>query len=86
MFQARMMRGWLHEPGLAASYLVVADGQWWRPLMEYLGQHELERGHADHPYAIFGHDWLADPPQEWRDHQLDEELRAERCLNLFLRT
>ncbi|MET9341613.1 BTAD domain-containing putative transcriptional regulator [Nonomuraea sp. NPDC003804] len=85
VFQARMMRGWLHEPGLAASYLVVANGRWWRPLMEYLGQYEVERGRADHPYAIFGHDWLAEPPEEWRDHHLDEELPSERHLNLFLR-
>lgn len=85
VFQARMMRGWLHEPGLAASYLVVANGQVWRPLMEYLSQYELERVSADHPYAIFGHDWLADPPEVWRDHHLDEELWAERHLNLFLR-
>ncbi|GAA3078718.1 BTAD domain-containing putative transcriptional regulator [Streptosporangium carneum] len=85
VFQARMTRGWLHEPGLAASYLVVANRQLWRPLMEYLGQYELERGRAEHPYAIFGHDWLADPPEEWRDHHLDEELWADRGLNLFLR-
>lgn len=80
VFQARMMRAWLHEPGLAASYLVVANGQSWRPLMEDLGQYEV----ADQPYTIFGHDWLADPPARWRDRHLDEELWAERDLNLFL--
>ncbi|MDP9862549.1 MULTISPECIES: BTAD domain-containing putative transcriptional regulator [Streptosporangium] len=85
VFQARMMRSWLHGPGLAASYLVVEDRQLWRPLMEYLDQYELECVRADHPYAIFGHDWLADPPEEWRDHHLDEELWAERHPNLFLR-
>ncbi|GAA2846203.1 hypothetical protein GCM10010517_02860 [Streptosporangium fragile] len=85
VFQARMMRGWLHEPSLAASYLVVANGQLWRPLMEYLGHYELEYGQAEHPHAIFGHDWLADPPEEWRDHHLDEELWAGRGLDLFLR-
>ncbi len=80
VFQARMMRGWLHEPGLAASYLVVANGQSWRPLMEDLSQYEV----ADQPYTIFGHDWLADPPAQWRDRHLDEELWAERDPNLFL--
>ncbi|MGI5285451.1 BTAD domain-containing putative transcriptional regulator [Nonomuraea polychroma] len=85
VFQAWMMRGWLHEPGLAASYLVVANGQLWRPLMDYLGQYELECVGAEYPYAIFGHDWLADPPEEWRNHHLDEELWAERHPNLFLR-
>ncbi|WP_276615474.1 BTAD domain-containing putative transcriptional regulator [Nonomuraea basaltis] len=85
VFQAWMMRGWLHEPGLVASYLVAANGQLWRPLMDYLGQYELERVRADHPYAIFGHDWLADPPEQWRDHHLEEELWAERHLNLFVR-
>ncbi|MFE3451255.1 BTAD domain-containing putative transcriptional regulator [Nonomuraea sp. NPDC059194] len=77
VFQARMMRGWLHEPGLAASYLVVANGPFWRPWMEYLGQHEVARVRADQPYTIFGHDWLADPPERWRDRHLDEELWAD---------
>ncbi|MEV0233737.1 BTAD domain-containing putative transcriptional regulator [Nonomuraea sp. NPDC050786] len=85
VFQARMMRGWLHEPGLAASYVVVPDGGSWRPLMEYLGHDEVEGVRADRPYAIFGHDWLADPPAEWRDRHLDEELWAERHLSLFRR-
>ncbi|MGP3961930.1 BTAD domain-containing putative transcriptional regulator [Nonomuraea sp. 3N208] len=85
VFQARMMRAWLHEPGLAASYLVVTNGQVWRPLMRYLGQDELESVRADHPFVIFGHDWLADPPGTWRDHHLDEELWAERHLSLFRR-
>jgi DNA-binding SARP family transcriptional activator len=85
VFQAWMMRGWLHEPGLAVSYLVVANRQSWRPLMDYLGQYELECVRAEYPYAIFGHDWLADPPEEWRNHHLDEELWVERHLSLFLR-
>ncbi|MFC4122988.1 hypothetical protein [Nonomuraea zeae] len=78
MFQARIMRGWLHSPGLAASYLVVSNGPLWRPWMDYLGQYELEGGRADYPYAIFGHDWLAGPPAEWRDQHLDEELWVDR--------
>ncbi|MFI7612038.1 BTAD domain-containing putative transcriptional regulator [Nonomuraea terrae] len=72
LFQARLLRDWLHEPGTAASYLVVANGPLWRPLMRYLGHHELECAHP--PYAIFGHDWLAEPPEEWRERHLDEEL------------
>ncbi|MFB4278904.1 BTAD domain-containing putative transcriptional regulator [Nonomuraea sp. MTCD27] len=85
VLQAWMMRGWLHEPGLAASYLVTANGQVWRPLLDYLGHYELERVRADDPYAIFGHDWLSDPPEQWRDHQIEEELWTERHLNLFVR-
>ncbi|MEU6270024.1 BTAD domain-containing putative transcriptional regulator [Saccharopolyspora shandongensis] len=81
-FQARLMRDCLHEPGLAASYLVLSNGKFWRPLLEYLGHHEVE---TDHPHSIFGHDWLAPPPGEWRDRHLDEELWAQRRLNLFAR-
>ncbi|MEU5847844.1 BTAD domain-containing putative transcriptional regulator [Saccharopolyspora shandongensis] len=81
-FQARLMRGCLHEPGLAASYLVLSNGKFWRPLLEYLGHHEVE---TDHPHSVFGHDWLAQPPGEWRDRHLDEELWAQRRLNLFAR-
>ncbi|MGW4958943.1 hypothetical protein ACWEPL_17085 [Nonomuraea sp. NPDC004186] len=40
---------------------------------------------AHHPYTIFGHDWPADPPEEWRDHHLVEELWAERDPSLFRR-
>ncbi|TYB69133.1 AAA family ATPase [Nonomuraea sp. PA05] len=85
VFQAWMLRRWLHEPGLAASYLLVANGQLWRPLMAYLGQYELTQAGADHPYAIFGHDWFADPPEVWRDRHLDEELWGERRPGLFVR-
>ncbi|WP_206068171.1 BTAD domain-containing putative transcriptional regulator [Nonomuraea composti] len=85
VFQAWLLRRWLHEPGLAASYLLVANAQLWRPLMEYLGQDELTDAGADHPYAIFGHDWLTEPPEVWRDHHMDEELWAERGTSLFLR-
>jgi hypothetical protein len=83
VFQAWMIRGWLHEPGLAASYLVVANRRLWRPLMD-LGQYEVERVRAERPHAIFGHDWLAAPPEHWRDDHLEEELWAERDLNLFV--
>ncbi|UBU11354.1 BTAD domain-containing putative transcriptional regulator [Nonomuraea gerenzanensis] len=85
VFQAWLLRRWLHEPGLAASYLLVANGPLWRPLMAYLGQYELTHAGAGHPYAIFGHDWLADPPEAWRDHHLDEELWADRGPGLFVR-
>ncbi|GAA2419250.1 hypothetical protein GCM10010404_92270 [Nonomuraea africana] len=81
VFLARMLHSWLHEPATAASYLVVTDGRWWRPLMEHMGQYEVAC--AGHPDAIFGHDWLADPPKVWRDRHLDEELWAERHPILF---
>ncbi len=85
VFLARMMRGWLHEPGLAASYLVLANGPLWAPLLEYLDHHELRAPGADHPYAIFGHDWIAEPPARWQDHHLENELWAPRRPELFLR-
>lgn len=80
VFLGRMMRDWLHEPGLAASYLVVANPQLWSPLMDYLGHHEVAHPGSE---GVFGHDWLADPPSRWRDHHLDDELWGERRLNLF---
>ncbi|MFC6535203.1 hypothetical protein [Nonomuraea rubra] len=82
VFQAWMLRRWLHEPGLAASYLIVANGPLWRPLMEYLGHDELTRAvrvTRTRSSATTGYD----PPEVWRDHHLDEELWAER--DLFLR-
>jgi len=85
VFLARMMRSWVHEPGLAASYLVIANRQLWSPFMDYLGHYELGCGRPSYPYAIFGHDWLTDPPSRWQDHHLEEELWSQRRLNLFLR-
>ncbi|GAA0636257.1 hypothetical protein GCM10010174_67390 [Kutzneria viridogrisea] len=84
LFLARMMRGWVHESGLAASYLVIANRQLWSPLMDYLGHYELGRSRSDYPDAVFGHDWLADPPSRWQDHHLEDELWAPRGPDLFL--
>ncbi|WP_206796100.1 BTAD domain-containing putative transcriptional regulator [Amycolatopsis sp. MtRt-6] len=85
VFLARMMRGWLHEPELAASYLVISNRQLWAPLMDYLDHYELPGAGPSYPYAIFGHDWVADPPSAWQDHHLDDELWAPRRPELFRR-
>ncbi|WP_439377229.1 BTAD domain-containing putative transcriptional regulator [Amycolatopsis lexingtonensis] len=85
VFLARMMRGWLHEPALAASYLVLSNRPLWAPLMEYLDHYELRCPGPNHPYAIFGHDWLAEPPARWQDHHLENELWSPRRPELFLR-
>jgi DNA-binding SARP family transcriptional activator len=85
VFLARMMRGWVHEPGLALSYLVIANRQVWAPLMDYLDHYELSCTRSSYPYTIFGHDWTADPPSTWQDHHLENELWAPRRPALFLR-
>ncbi|MFD4197860.1 BTAD domain-containing putative transcriptional regulator [Amycolatopsis thermoflava] len=86
VFLARVMRRWVHEPGLAASYLVIADPQLWAPLMDYLDHYELSCSAPAYPYAIFGHDWIADPPSSWQDRHLADELWAPRRPDLFRRT
>jgi DNA-binding SARP family transcriptional activator len=85
VFLARMMRCWMHEPGMAASYLVIANRQLWAPLMDYLDHYELRCSGSNYPYVIFGHDWIADPPTRWQDHHLENELWAPRRPELFLR-
>ncbi|MCF6421816.1 BTAD domain-containing putative transcriptional regulator [Amycolatopsis tucumanensis] len=85
VFLARMMRGWVHEAGLAASYLVIANRQLWAPLMDYLDHYEVNCAGSSYPYAIFGHDWIADPPSSWQDRHLEDELWAPRRPDLFRR-
>ncbi|MFD9958334.1 BTAD domain-containing putative transcriptional regulator [Amycolatopsis sp. NPDC058986] len=85
VFLARMVRGWVHEPGLAASYLVLANRQLWAPLMDYLDHYELSCSGSTYPYAIFGHDWISEPRSRWQDQHLENELWAPRRPDLFLR-
>ncbi|GLY70203.1 hypothetical protein [Amycolatopsis taiwanensis] len=85
VFLARMMRGWVHEPGLAVSYLVIAHRQLWAPLMDYFDHYELHCSGSNYPYAIFGHDWVADPPSQCQDRHLEDELWAPRRPDLFRR-
>ncbi|UOX91168.1 winged helix-turn-helix domain-containing protein [Amycolatopsis sp. FBCC-B4732] len=75
---ARLLRDWLHDPGLAASYVVVRR-EWWEPLLDHLGHGEIGAPHAES--AVFGHDWLADPPARWRERHVEDELRDR--VNLF---
>ncbi|MGC4940030.1 BTAD domain-containing putative transcriptional regulator [Kribbella sp. DT2] len=77
---ARMLRAWLHEAGLAASYVVTTDATSWRGAMRYLGQYELAG--AELPAVIFGHDWLAEPPEKWLEQYLDEPRGIEPGLDL----
>jgi hypothetical protein len=83
VLQARVLRAWLHEEGLAASYLVSANAPLWRSWMQYQGLFELDHTSLDHPGAIFGHDWLAVPPDQWKNDHLAEELETRASSALF---
>jgi DNA-binding SARP family transcriptional activator len=83
VLQARVLRSWLHEEGLAASYLVSANAPLWRSWMQYQGLFELDHTSLDHPGAIFGHDWLAVPPDQWKNDHLAEELETRASSALF---
>ncbi|MFI5735052.1 BTAD domain-containing putative transcriptional regulator [Kribbella sp. NPDC051587] len=82
--RGRMIRSWLHDDRLVASYLVAPSAAFWRGSMEYFGQYELNDAAIEHPGAIFGHDWLAEPRVQWLEEHLDERMGAGPGLRLFL--
>ena len=65
---ARTVQRYLSTPGLAVSLLAVADPGLWAPVFGFAGLHrypEVTFEVGGHPYAAFGRDWRASPPDQW---------------------
>jgi hypothetical protein len=68
---------WLTTPRLAWSFLAVPDPDQWHATMTYLNlrrapQAEFEVG--GWRYAVYAHDWRAEPPLTWLDVVGEREL------------
>ncbi len=74
-----MMQHYLVTPGLALSFVVLADPEFWRPAFEYADMARFTEADftvGGRRYGIYGHDWRTTPPSAWL------ELMAERELNM----
>lgn len=68
---------WLTNPRLAWSFLTVADPDAWHPVMTYLNQRRAAEADFEvggRHYAVYAHDWRAEPPLAWLDRMAEREL------------
>lgn len=66
----RQVRHYLQSPGLAHTALVCRDPETWGELFAYAGMERLDDGGVSigtHTFALYGHDWRAQPPAQWLD-------------------
>jgi hypothetical protein len=72
---------WLTNPRLAWSFLTVADPDAWHPVMTYLNQRRAAEADFEvggRHYAVYAHDWRAEPPLAWLDRMAERELSDQR--------
>lgn len=73
-------RRWLTTPNLTWTFLTCADGDQWNPMFSYhyiRRLPEVDFTVGGHSYAIFFHDWRAEPPVPWLDMMADRELATD---------
>ena len=61
-------RHYLSTPGLAYTFFPCADETFWTPLCLHINLTRLPQADftvGDRRYAVFGHDWRAEPPAQW---------------------
>jgi hypothetical protein len=66
----RQVRHYLQTPGLAHTALVCRNPETWGELFAYAGMERLDNDGVsvgDHTFALYGHDWRAQPPAQWLD-------------------
>jgi RimJ/RimL family protein N-acetyltransferase len=72
---------WLTNPRLAWSFLTLADPEAWHATMTYLNQRrapEAEFEVGGRHYAVYVHDWRAEPPLAWLDRMAERELATDQ--------
>jgi hypothetical protein len=72
---------WLTNPRLAWSFLTIADPDAWHPTMTYLDQlraTDAEFQVGGRRFAVYAHDWRAEPPLAWLDRMAERELRTDQ--------
>lgn len=74
-----IIQDYLITPGLAFTFVPVANPDFWRMAFEYSDMKRMEEADftvGGRRYGVYGHDWRATPPLAWFD------LLAERELNM----
>lgn len=71
---------WLTTPGLAWTFVIFADAEYWRPVMSYINFRRATVADftvEDRTYQVFAHDWRAEPPLAWLDLMAERELASD---------
>jgi hypothetical protein len=74
-----IVRYYLATPGLAFSFLPVADAAFWGPGLAYGDIQRLPSADFTvdgHTYGMFGHDWRVRPPLAWLELMAEREIAA----------
>lgn len=80
LIQMRILSEWLRADRIAWSYIVLAEPEFWRPQMDYLGQHLIPARPSvgSHEYGLYCHDWREVPVERWLDRHVHQELFGPR--------
>lgn len=73
-------RRWLTTPNLTWSFQTAFDGDQWEPMFGYYYVRRTPAADftvGGHTYAVFSHDWRAEPPVPWLDMMADRELATD---------
>lgn len=76
LFSVVSNRYWLTTPQLAWTFMATSDADYWQPLFAYLNfqrspEADFEVGRR---YAVFSHDWRAEPLPVWFELMAEREL------------
>lgn len=74
-----IIQDYLVTPGLAYTFVPLADPEFWRMAFEYSDMERLPEADftvGQRRYGVYGHDWRVRPPMAWF------ELLAEREMNM----
>jgi len=75
----RQVRHYLQTPALAHTALVCRDPDTWGDLLAYAGMERLDESGVsvgDRTFALYGHDWRAQPPAQWLDQLAERGFSA----------
>jgi hypothetical protein len=75
-----ILQSYLTTPGLAFSFLTVANSTFWHPVLAYadldpISDAAFEVGNRR--YAVYGHDWRVTPPLLWLELMAAREMGGE---------
>jgi hypothetical protein len=80
LLAVRLTRHYLTTPGLAVSFLPVADPDAWLGPMIYTDQNPMPEADftvGGRRYGVFGHDWRTVPPARWIALMSERETARE---------
>jgi hypothetical protein len=72
-----IIQDYLIVPGLAFTFVPLADPEFWRMAFEYSDMERLPDADftiGGHHYGVYGHDWRVTPPLAWFDLLAEREM------------